>query len=283
LYQQQKEGKKMKKTLIFLITFAAAFIFATNVFAAGLQGDFDGDGDVDGDDLKVFSENYGKTDDSCTDNDNCAPENFCAKEPGDCNGVGNCSPKPSACPDLWDPVCGCDAVTYSNACAAKMAGVNVAYKGECQPNSCTDNDSCVPDNFCKKATGDCSGIGKCTPKPSICPLYWDPVCGCDAVTYSNPCAADMAGVNIAYIGDCRPKCYDGSVLICDMIPPTCGEYEILAIQNGCWLCVNPATCKPWGEPGCREHKDCQADMICDPCGTSSCYYCDDCVPACVSD
>ena len=203
----------MKKTLIFLMALAATFSLATNVFAGGLQGDFDIDGDVDGDDLKVFSENFGKTDDSCTDNFNCAPNNYCAKEAGDCNGAGNCNPK-----------------------------------------------------------------------PAVCPLYWDPVCGCDAETYNNSCAANMSGVNVAYQGQCRPTaCGDGSVLICDMIPPACGEFDILAIQNGCYICVNPATCKPWGEPGCQEDTDCSEDMICDFCGTSSCPFCDDCVPACVPD
>ncbi len=56
----------MKKTLIVVLGLTAAFLLSTTVFSAGLTGDFDYDGDVDGDDLAVFSENFGKTDDTCT-------------------------------------------------------------------------------------------------------------------------------------------------------------------------------------------------------------------------
>lgn len=37
-----------------------------------------------------------------------------------------------ACITLWDPVCGKDGKTYSNACFAKLAGVEIAQKGECK-------------------------------------------------------------------------------------------------------------------------------------------------------
>jgi hypothetical protein len=37
-----------------------------------------------------------------------------------------------ACIEVWDPVCGKDGKTYSNACFAKVAGVEVAHKGVCE-------------------------------------------------------------------------------------------------------------------------------------------------------
>ncbi len=91
-------------------------------------------------------------------------------------------------------------------------------------------------------------------------------------------------MNIAYEGRCGlGKCDDGSPWLCFMMPPECSEFELLALQNGCWVCVNPATCRPRGDPGCSDDTDCPSGTQCDFCGTSSCPYCDDCVPACVSE
>ena len=98
----------------------------------GLKGDFDNDGDVDGNDLADFSENFGKSGNFCSNYNNCDSDAYCEKATGDCDGEGICTHRPSICPDLWAPVCGCDGVTYGNACEAAMAGVNVAHEGVCK-------------------------------------------------------------------------------------------------------------------------------------------------------
>ncbi len=49
-------------------------------------------------------------------------------------GRGTVKPggEPCVCSTLWEPVCGQDGMTYSNACAARCAKVAVKAKGECE-------------------------------------------------------------------------------------------------------------------------------------------------------
>ena len=35
------------------------------------------------------------------------------------------------CTENWNPVCGCDGITYSNKCVAESEGVNSWSKGPC--------------------------------------------------------------------------------------------------------------------------------------------------------
>lgn len=139
----------------------------------------------------------------CKSNKDCGKGDYCAKYPGACDELGECKPKPGGCPKIYDPVCGCDNRTYSNACIAAQKGVNVAYQGPCEKGSCGANSQCKEGFYCQKKTGDCNGKGKCVEKPFACLDVWIPVCGCDGNTYSNDCYAAANGVSVAYDGECK--------------------------------------------------------------------------------
>ncbi len=70
----------------------------------------------------------------------CAEHEFCnyALEAGGmgcdavlADGTGVCESKPEACTDELAPVCGCDHVTYGNACLAHAKGISVLHSGPC--------------------------------------------------------------------------------------------------------------------------------------------------------
>lgn len=69
---------------------------------------------------------------TCRINGNCWKPAYCAKDMGTCKGQGVCKAKPEVCPEVVDPVCGCNHKTYNNDCLAAKAGQNVIHKGECE-------------------------------------------------------------------------------------------------------------------------------------------------------
>ena len=48
-----------------------------------------------------------------------------------CDFQGTCAVIPEMCTMHFDPVCGCEGKTHSNACAAAAAGVSIDFAGAC--------------------------------------------------------------------------------------------------------------------------------------------------------
>lgn len=103
----------------------------------------------------------------------CDSGQFCDyADPHSCGGAdetGVCQPRPIACTRLFDPHCGCDGATYSNACVAHAAGVDTAYRGECATRP-----ECVPDDA--RGEGLCDAIVGYAWDGTSC--RWLSGCGC---------------------------------------------------------------------------------------------------------
>jgi len=141
------------------------------------------------------------------------------------------------------------------SCSCPMCDV---CAGHCVPVSqgCKTNAECAPTHYCAKPEGQCDAMGQCAWRPDLCIMLWDPVCGCDGVSYSNDCAAGQAGVSIAYRGECRKLDSDG-----DGIPD--GE-------DNCFDAPNP------------DQSDLDKDNIGDVCdhdADGDGYYCPKCTPS----
>jgi hypothetical protein len=168
---------------------------------------------------------------------------------GRADGGGICRPRPEGCAAVFDPVCGCDGETYSNGCTANAAGVAVDYEGECRApeGRCGGiaGGRCQENEYCEYEGGGCGfddGDGVCRRRPDACAQIFDPVCGCDGMTYGNACTAASAGVSVQYDGECREEPEEQACGSRGLDPCLRGQYCNFP-DNGCGFADRPGVCE----------------------------------------
>ena len=207
------------------------------------------------------------TDTPCGENAQCGENEFCEKAIGSCGSTGTCKARPSACGEIYAPVCGCDQKTYGNPCSAASAGVSILHQGPCEEvTACTENKDCPLNEFCLFPVGACVGPGTCTAKPLICPTscVLGGICGCDGISYCNACEAYANGVSILKNAGCSLEqgCVNSggamtTALCCQGVsdfPNTCAvgscgcaleySHQVLACDCGPGKCFDGTVCVP---------------------------------------
>lgn len=116
-----------------------------------------------------------------------------------CNKDGDCEEK--TCNDnyieIYAPVCGCNNVTYSNSSEAECKGITSYTDGKCKKE---EEEEEVSD--CKEK--------KCE---DVYIQLYDPVCGCNKITYSNAAEAACKGITSYKKGECgKLSCGDSTII-----------------------------------------------------------------------
>lgn len=104
-----------------------------------------------------------------------------------------------------------------------------------------------PSEFCEYAS--CAATsGKCRKRSALCPPDFNPVCGCNGVTYWNDCLRKSAGQGAATSGECGSPATCGNGTLCPDQEASCAKLLLgnascsTTPESTCW--VVPKTCPP---------------------------------------
>jgi hypothetical protein len=109
------------------------------------------------------------------------------------------------CPMIEDPVTGCDGIIYSNSCLAQAAGVTAWINDATNEITMLEWD-CNTTECVAVLDPDCAYMA-----------LWDPVCGCDGVTYSNSAEAACNNIFEYTEGECNTSeegCFEDGEFYC---------------------------------------------------------------------
>ena len=108
---------------------------------------------------------------------------------------------------------------------------------------CSATQACAAGGYCDVGAT-CGTTGTCTTVPTACTDIGQPVCGCDGVTYGNPCTAAGAGVSVTTLGPCAkpPPTVPPGQLFADGDPDVCAaiEHDVSAMRPVAFDAVNLA-------------------------------------------
>jgi hypothetical protein len=127
----------------------------------------------------------------------CVATEFCDFPRNSCGATdeqGTCRTRPTGCPDLFQPTCGCDGQIHGSPCDTNAAGTDVSDIGSCSADpglfACGHLFCDLATTYCQRGSSDVGNEPdsfQCNQLPAGCGT---PSCACLA---DEPCGAICAG------------------------------------------------------------------------------------------